>query len=1484
MAPVSFDRVRQIHDLDSLIGFLRDELEWLAPDNLSVEEMAYDYRADELRLDAVTADHVRVRQLAPFVPGQPWGIFLVEMNTAKVYATHLRKILRGLAPSARQRSSDLKAWNAQNILFICTTPKFDRFTFAHFKGDKASTATLSTFGWERGDVGIRTLCEYNLPALKWPHEIQTDMFGAPIVDEWTKKWSAAFDVLAVTDKFFKEFRDVFEETKDDLQKVIKSATDRHSFTQRLFNRLLFLCFLQKKRWLREPSSEHPSAIYLFDLFDFAKAQGTEFYSDFLHILFFNALNRPRTSYSQKEIDHLTIQIGAVPFLNGGLFDPTDKWDSEGAISLPNKLFERILGNDGLLRRYNFTVTESTPLNQEVAVDPEMLGKVFETVVLTSEEAADYQAPNLRKATGSFYTPRIVVTFNVREVLQDYITARIPGLDKRKVATLMEMDATIGLNEEVRRELRQLITPKQAETIRDLLRKLRACDPAIGSGAFALGLLHALVNLHLLCETVERNKDPRLGDPNFVFKLKKQIIQENIYGVDLQAKAVEICKLRLWLSMIVDFELDVDPDNCTAAEFERAIGQIPPLPNLVYKIRRGDALLDLVHGKPFRLKEITHNPAMQAARNELSHIHKAFFGEQNPDQKRQLRRDALVHRTRLTRLQLESQRAEIENIAVQSNMFAEKESKAALRKRQEQLDELNAVLAEVKKTEAELEKLSAKKRLMSEDDDLLTELEASSESAQITFCWELDFPEIFDIQRDSDATLKGAMPGIVNQANGQMELTPRESARGGFDAMLGNPPFVTARNAEKRELYRERWRETAFLKFQLVAPFFQRSFGLLATGGHLGFIVANAFAKREFGKPLVENFFPTVDLQKVVDCSGLMFPGHGTPTCIVFGCNRKPSPDSKIRVVATLSGGGDLKTVPENSPLWATIEKHHDQVDYSDPRIMVADRPRTELAKHPWNLDVGAEPTRKQLETQPHRLEELLEGEVGVCTMTNADEIFILPDDQARRLNLPAEYLRLFQEGDEVRDWSLEAAQRILVPYDKNVEIISERKIPAAAMAYLKPFKELLANRLSFGNKTFEELGREWYSFERMNANKYKTPQFITFGEIATHAHFVYWSEPRVFERDSPVIKLPATASADDHHALAGLMSSNAALFWLKQYCFSKRESDEPEADTYFVFGGSKVQQLPIPSTLLKSSAMRDRLIALSRACWERGKQLPARAFKKLFEMPGEAYYEWNSSLTGWVTPSTIAKQGWRDSKGLQTAQNAYIAERERLRREMIALQEEMDWLVYAAYGLLPVNDPAIGNITTPEPLSLGERPFELKRDSKPIPESWSAERRALWQARINAIEANEHIRRIEQPVYKRRWYRKEDDTREFRRAFEWWLMEKAEWWLEKKASSGPVALDTWADALWKDERVRAAVQAIEPGTTSLTAFVKSFKSIVVETTVPDWIPPAMPWDQVEKKFKKVTIPVRAKKIRGKLNVPRERFRTNERGEYVWAGK
>src|SRR5207245_2000048 len=141
-----------------------------------------------------------------------------------------------------------------------------------------------------------------------------------------------------------------------------------------------------------------------------------------------------------------------------------------------------------------------------------------------------------------------------------------------------------------RTLKENVGQERVVRVRNLLTDLKACDPAVGSGAFAVGLLHELVNLWTTCEARERGKDPRI-ERNYLFELKKRFIENSIYGVDILERAVEICKLRLWLSLIVDYDLAVDPFNCTRTQFESELKKPPPLPNLAFKIRRGDSLLD-----------------------------------------------------------------------------------------------------------------------------------------------------------------------------------------------------------------------------------------------------------------------------------------------------------------------------------------------------------------------------------------------------------------------------------------------------------------------------------------------------------------------------------------------------------------------------------------------------------------------------------------------------------------------------------------------------------------------------------------------------------------------------------------------------------------------------------------------------------------------------------------------------------------------------
>jgi hypothetical protein len=241
----------------------------------------------------------------------------------------------------------------------------------------------------------------------------------------------------------------------------------------------------------------------------------------------------------------------------------------------------------------------------------------------------------------------------------------------------------------------------------------------------------------------------------------------------------------------------------------------------------------------------------------------------------------------------------------------------------------------------------------------------------------------------------------------------------------------------------------------------------------------------------------------------------------------------------------------------------------------------------------------------------------------------------------------------------------------------------------------------------------------------------------------------------------------------------------------------------------------------------------------------------------------------------------------------------------------MDWLVYSAYGLLPEDHPAVGFVPSPlkgegkgegapEPLAREDRPYRLWQRAEGdfaqairlIPTNLSDRSKRLWRERLAAIRDNEHIRRIEQPVYKRRW----DEQwkvknrwecgpvayeQELADAFEWWLAEKAEWFLEHKTPNHTVFLSEWAELLRRDKRIQAAVEVVAPSSAGIAGFTGLLKSVVEAESVPEGIPFAKPWDELEKK--KLEGLAKARKIRGKLNVPRERFHLVSKGVYKWAG-
>ena len=318
----------------------------------------------------------------------------------------------------------------------------------------------------------------------------------------------------------------------------KTGTIHHDYVKKMMGRIVFLHFLQKKGWL------NGNPTFLRDLF-LSSPHQTDFLEQVLEPLFFGIFN---TESEQREKlfanEHwdkgLLKQWKHLPYLNGGLFerDEVDKMN----IKLPASLFDNLFS---FLASYNFTVDENDPDDAEIGVDPEMLGKIFESLLEDN------------KAKGAFYTPKEIVRYMCKESLIAY-------LNEQCIMNEVQLSSAIRTfveNHELPIELEPY-----CDVLNHALRGVKICDPAIGSGAFPMGLLNELWR----CREA-------IGTPSSRLQLKKEIIENNIYGVDIEQGAIDIARLRFWLSIVVDSD---EPEA---------------LPNFDYKFMQGNSLIENFEG-------------------------------------------------------------------------------------------------------------------------------------------------------------------------------------------------------------------------------------------------------------------------------------------------------------------------------------------------------------------------------------------------------------------------------------------------------------------------------------------------------------------------------------------------------------------------------------------------------------------------------------------------------------------------------------------------------------------------------------------------------------------------------------------------------------------------------------------------------------------------------------------------------------------------
>lgn len=361
----------------------------------------------------------------------------------------------------------------------------------------------------------------------------------------------AFNVEAVTSDFFEGYKGIYEILQESLASQTGDKAWARDLALQTLNRLMFLYYIQRKRWLGD------NVNFLSDFWN-AYEKGN-FFSDWLSVLFFKAFNRPKPPNCKQFPPEIRKVVQNTPYLNGGLFTENEV-DTRYPFTIPDEIFTQVFD---FMESYNFTIAEDTPLDIEVAVDPEMIGKVYESLVNVGTEE------DLRGKSGIFYTPRIEIDLMCRLSLVDCLSNYLPDIPR---STLYEM--VFVFDDEAKERADREADWKR---IHEVISSLSVVDPAVGSGSFLVGMLNVLNDL-------EERASHYLKIKETSYERKKRIIGTSLYGVDAKEWVCHIAELRLWLSLIID--TDIPPEELQ----ER---KEPLLPYFTFKIRHGDALVQLL---------------------------------------------------------------------------------------------------------------------------------------------------------------------------------------------------------------------------------------------------------------------------------------------------------------------------------------------------------------------------------------------------------------------------------------------------------------------------------------------------------------------------------------------------------------------------------------------------------------------------------------------------------------------------------------------------------------------------------------------------------------------------------------------------------------------------------------------------------------------------------------------------------------------------
>lgn len=702
-----------------------------------------------------------------------------------------------------------------------------------------------------------------------------------------------FAVEPVTKEFFNKYKELYDLVINEFEKsnnfkIVMSKTEGFNsdiFARKLLGQITFLYFLQKKKWLGgDPSNTETWSDGRQDFlrwgFDKCKKEGFNYFDKFLEKLFYEGLNQVGDSFKFNDA------FLKIPYLNGGLFECPYEYDETIIFAPSNDLFsnDKDTGILDIFDQYNFTIDENTYFEQDIAIDPEMLGKVFENLLDDIN----------RKGKGAFYTPREIVNYMTRESLKQFLITKLQDKEniEEKLDHLFEykdlyLNKGDFANDEQEKEFEKQFNElfDIVEDVNKLLINIKIADPAVGSGAFPMGILHEIVSIRSYI------KDEFLNEHANLYQLKKETIQKCIYGVDIDNGAIEIAKIRFWLSLVVDADI---PEA---------------LPNFDYKFMQGNSLIESFGGiniNQVRTKysdlekkdeEITNE--ITDINQEIQEIQKKFFDEFSETS---IQNQILLDQIKALEKQKKTLSTEKKKLATELNknslLLEEDQMIDHLHYLQEKLyqednkskkftlrNEIEDTIVKIFKTRIENDKneyFQAYNQMINTANQFPTneqrERFIQEENIQLKKKYKFDYQELESQLHEftKKNKIRPFFPWHLYFADVFKE-------NGGFDIVIGNPPYRVIDRKEST-LYIDYY---TLNTLELYSLFFEKSISdLLKDQGTISFITASLFIKGIKFSKLREFLEHSLQLNKFFIAGDKVFENVQIPTSVLIGTKSK----------------------------------------------------------------------------------------------------------------------------------------------------------------------------------------------------------------------------------------------------------------------------------------------------------------------------------------------------------------------------------------------------------------------------------------------------------------------------------------------------------------------------------------------------------------------------------------------------------------------